>query len=83
MLSITDLLKRHPVPGLKQAAIRGECAEALSNTLGLTVSPKSVKYDAGVLTLSLAPVAKSAALVKQVELKEALEKKGLSLTEIR
>jgi len=83
MISLSDLLKNHPVPGLRHAAVRSDCAEALSGVLGIPVPAGKVRYDAGVLALSLPPVAKSAALMKQEQIKAALLTRGLSLTEIR
>ncbi|MBU1292467.1 hypothetical protein KJ819_00175 [Patescibacteria group bacterium] len=83
MFSLADLLKNHPIPGLKEAAIRGECAEAVSLVLGVSIPTKKIAYDAGVLTLSLAPVVKSAALLKQDKIKTALQERGIDLKEIR
>jgi len=83
MFSLAELLKNHPVPGLKNAAIRSDCVEVLKEVLGLPVAAKKIAYDAGVLTLSLPPVVKSAALMKQEQIKAALLERGLQLQEIR
>jgi len=83
MLSLADLLKNHPVPGMRQAAIRSDCSEALAGVLGIAVAAGKLKYESGVLTLALPPVVKSAALLKQEQIKAALLSRGLTLTEIR
>lgn len=83
MFSLADLLKNHPIPGLRNAAIRSDCAEVLKEVLGVPVAPKRITYDAGVLTLSLPSVVKSAAFMKQEAIKTALLERGLSLTELR
>ncbi|MBU2103402.1 hypothetical protein KKD81_01550 [Patescibacteria group bacterium] len=83
MFSLADLLKNHPVPGFKEAAVRADCAEVLTTVLGVSVPVQKLKYDGGVLTLSVAPVIKSAALLKQKEIESAFSERGLDLKEIR
>jgi len=83
MFSLAELLKNHPVPGLRNAAIRSDCAEVLKEVLGIPVPARKITYDAGVLSLALAPVIKSAALVKQEQIRAALLGRGLELREIR
>jgi hypothetical protein len=83
MFSLADLLKNHPIPGLRNAAIRSDCAEVLGEVLGVPILPKKISYDAGVLTLSLPSVVKSAAHMKYETIQTALLGRGLLLTEIR
>ncbi len=83
MLSLADLLKNHPVPGIKEAAIREDCVDILTKALGVSISVRKIKYESGVLTLSVPPVVKSAALLKQAELATLFLERGLALKEIR
>lgn len=83
MKSLSDLLARHPIPGIRQSAERHSCAEALQEILGLPVTAKQVKYESGVLSLTLPPIVKSALLAQQEVVKAALLSRGLSFVELR
>ena len=83
MKSITELLKLHTAPGIRLAEGRRVCAGALQSVLGITVSPDQLSYTNGVISLSLPPVVKSAALMKRTEIIALLKSADISITEIR
>ena len=83
MKSLSDLLKTHRIPGVKEAEIRRACAEALSNVLGTPITPKQVRYSDGVISLVVPPVVKSALSLRMEEAKQTLLREGITLKEIR
>lgn len=83
MRSITDLLLNHPIPGIRQSETRHRCAEVLTILLGVPITPSEIKYEDGKLLLSIPPVLKSALILKQKELTEALLQKGVELKGMR
>lgn len=83
MKSIADVIASHPVPGIREAAIRELCAEALAELLGVAVPARKIRFEAGVLSLSLPPVVKTSVLLKEEDLRSMLSVRGLTLTEIR
>lgn len=83
MKSISDLLKFHKVPGIKEAERRRLCAQVLSEVLGVAILPKQVRYTDGSLSLQVAPVIKSALTLKFEEVRATLAVEGVTITEIR
>lgn len=83
MKSLSDLLKNHKVPGIREAETRRICAEVLSKVTGVTILPKQVRYTDGNISLKVAPVIKSALTIKFAEAKVAIEAEGVKLTAIR
>lgn len=83
MKSISELLKTHRIPGVKEAEIRRACAEALSRVLGVPIHAKQVRYTDGAISLSVPPVMKSALVIKFEEAKTLLGREGITLREIR
>lgn len=83
MKSLSDLLKNHPVPGIREAETRRICAEALSRITGVTILPKQIRYSDGNISLKVAPIVKSALTIKFAEAKVAIEAEGVKLVEIR
>ena len=83
MKSLSDLLKTHRIPGVKEAEVRRACAEALTRVLGVPVTSKQVQYREGCVSLSVPPVMKSALLLKFEEAKTLLGREGITLREIR
>lgn len=83
MKSLTDLLKNHPIPGIREAEIRRTCAEVVKKAVGVVVEPKHIKMSDGVLSLAVPPLLKSALILKFSEVQEGLLKEGITLTEIR
>ena len=83
MKTLAELLRNHPVPGIKEAEIRRACAEVITRVTGVTVGPKQISFTDGSLSLSVPPVLKSALVLKFSEAQEALQKEGVTLREIR
>jgi len=83
MKSLSDLLKSHKVPGIREAEVRRACAEVLTRVLGVTVLPKQVRYTDGTLYLTVQPLLKSALTLKFDEAKEMLQREGITVTAIR
>ncbi len=83
MKSLTDLLKNHPIPGIREAEIRRTCAETVKQATGIEVEPKHIKISDGVLSLSVPPLVKSALVLKFSEVQERLLQQGITVQEIR
>ncbi len=83
MKSLTDLLKNHPIPGIREAEIRRTCAEVVKQSTGVEVQPKHIKISDGVLSLSVPPLLKSALVLKFSEVQERLRQEGIMVKEIR
>lgn len=83
MFSIQDLLARHPIPGLKQSENRRIVAAVLSDILGLSIDPKTIQIKDGVLLLSVPPVLKSALIIRQKDIQNALSLKDISIKAIK
>lgn len=83
MKSLSELLKTHRIPGVKEAEVRRACAEALSRVLGVPISSKQVRYTDGSVSLSVPPVMKSALHLRFAEAKELLAEEGITLRDIR
>ena len=83
MKSLGDLLKLRKIPGVREAEVRQICAAALSRVSGVMVQPKQVRYNDGAVFLSVAPVLKSALVMKFEETQHLLSQEGITLREIR
>ncbi|HYE22913.1 MAG TPA: hypothetical protein VEA92_00480 [Candidatus Paceibacterota bacterium] len=83
MKSLSELLKTHRIPGVKEAEVRRACAEALTRVLGVPITSKQVRYTDGAISLAVPPVMKSALVIKFEEAKTLLEREGITLREIR
>jgi hypothetical protein len=83
MKSLSDLLKSHKVPGIKEAEIRRTCAAALTRVSGVAILPKHVRYEDGSLYLKVAPILKSALVIKFSEAQVLLAQEGVTVREIR
>lgn len=83
MFSIQDLLTRHPIPGLKQSENRRECAELLSQVVGVPISPKAIQISEGVLSVGVPPILKSALILKQEAIIAGLKARRIEIQSIR
>ncbi len=83
MRSITELLLNHKIPGVREAQIRSICAEELSAVLGIPITASQMKVSEGRLSLSVAPIVKSALTLKGNQLKERCQARGVEITEVR
>ena len=83
MKSLSDLLKSHKIPGVKEAEIRRACAAGITKALGIPVTVKQVRFNDGVLTLKVPPVVKSALTLRFEEAKREIEREGVTITKIQ
>lgn len=83
MKTLAELLKNHPIPGIREAEIRRTCALALTKVLSIDVAPKHIHLRDGVLTISLPPIVRSAVLVRAENVKTLLKEEGITVTAIR
>jgi hypothetical protein len=82
MISLSDLLLKYHVPGVKESEIRRICAEEASGVTGCSLSPKTVQYKNEKLTLSVPPVVKSAILLRKDELMKRIQDRGVVIRSI-
>lgn len=83
MKSITELLRLHTAPGVRFAEERRVCAGVLQTVLGIPISPDQISCEHEMLSLSLPPVVKSAALTKKTEILALLTSAGVSVVDMR
>ncbi len=77
MDSLSNLLLKYHIPGVRAAENRRICVEEISALSGVPVTSKQVQYKNETLFLSVSPVLKSALYLKQVELKQKLLDRGV------
>jgi hypothetical protein len=83
MKSLADLLLNHKVPGVRDAQIRHAIAEEVSGLLGISITPKQVKFKEGDLVLAVPPVVKSAIKLRSEEIIQALKGRGIRINSIK
>lgn len=81
--SLTDLIARLPIPGLKESNNRHIIAKLLSEKLGIPVKPSQINLKDEILTVSVPPVVKSVIQMKQVELREVIEREGIKVNNFK
>jgi hypothetical protein len=77
MKSLTDLLLNYPIPGVRALEQRRICAEEASALTGCDLKTKNMQYKNEELTCSVAPVIKSALILRQGELIQKLATRGI------
>lgn len=82
-ISIRDILARSEVPGIREANIRHEVAQAITDLTTVTVTPSQVTFVDGNLSLTVPPVLKSALILRMDELKTRLREAGIEVTGLR
>jgi hypothetical protein len=73
MNSLSDLLLKYKIPGVRSSQIRKICAEEVLALTGCSLQPSQLQYRNEKLTLTVAPVLKSALLLRQVELIQKIQ----------
>lgn len=81
--SLRDLIARLPIPGLRESTDRHTIADALTQSLTISIRPHQIQVKEGFVTVSVPPVVKSAIQIRQHELKELLTKEGVSVVGFR
>ena len=83
MDALSELLKRIPLPGLKESNDRHIIAETITEVIGLSITAKQLSFKDSILVLTVPPVVKSAIYIRKQELQEKLVKKGIEIRDIR
>ncbi|MEJ0053713.1 MAG: hypothetical protein WDN10_03260 [bacterium] len=83
MKSLSDILLKHPVPGLRQSERRRVCAETISSVLGLTIKASQVSYEDETVSLKVSPVIKSEMHLREAAITDALRGAGVAVKGIR
>lgn len=79
MQAISELLKNHKIPGVKDAEMRRLCASCAEAVLRYPVKASQVKFKEGTLSFRVPSVVKSELKLRQAELKELLAAAGVTL----
>ena len=82
MRSLSDLLLKYKIPGVRASEIRRICAEEVFALTGCTLTPLQVQYKNENLRLSVPPVLKSALLLKQNELLQRIKARDIEIRSI-
>ncbi|CAN5710657.1 hypothetical protein BH11PAT2_BH11PAT2_08700 [soil metagenome] len=82
-LKLGDILARLKVPGLKESNERHIIAKALSESLGLLVTPKQIEFKEGILSVAVPPIVKSVLHTRQTEIIERIARDGVRVGRIR
>ncbi len=83
MRSLSDLLLKYKIPGVKESEIRRICAEEVLNLTGCALRPNQVSYKNEHLRLSVPPVLKSALLLRQNELLQRIQARDILIQTIK
>ena len=83
MNSLSDLLLKYKIPGVRSSQIRKICAEEVFALTGCRLTPSQLQYRNETLTLSVPPVLKSALLLRQVELKQRIQSRDVPIQVIK
>ncbi len=83
MKSLSDLLLKYHVPGVRESEIRRICMEEVMSLTGCTLTPAQVQYKSEGLVLSVAPVLKSAILMRKAELMERIKARDIALFSVK
>lgn len=83
MKSLADLLKSHPIPGIRLSQMRQTCAATASVFAKHPIDAKNVRYKEGVLFLSIPSVLKAELMLRANDVKKALASAGIECSEIR
>ena len=81
--SLRDLIARLPIPGLKESTDRHTIAQILSEILSVPIKPSQIDVKDEILTVAVPPVVKSALQMKQVQIKEKLNREGIVVNSVR
>jgi hypothetical protein len=82
MKSLSDLLLKYKIPGVRASEIRRICAEEVLALTGCTLAPAQVQYKNENLRLSVPPVLKSALLLRRDELMQRIQARDIQLHSI-
>ena len=83
MNSLSDLLLKYKIPGVRSSQIRKICAEEVLALTGCELQPSQVQYKNENLTLSVPPVLKSALLLRQNELMSRIKARDVLIQTIK
>ena len=83
MHSLSDLLLKYKIPGVRASQIRRICAEEVFALTGCELQPSQLQYKNERLTLSVPPVLKSALLLRQNELMKRIQARDVLIQIIK
>jgi hypothetical protein len=83
MRSLSDLLLKYKIPGVRESEIRRICGEEVFALTGCTLVANQINYRNEHLRLSVPPVLKSALLLRQTELLQRIQARDVLLQTIK
>jgi hypothetical protein len=83
MRSLSDLLLKYKIPGVRESEIRRICAEEVLALTGCPLVSSQITYRNEHLRLSVPPVLKSALLLRQRELLERIQARDVLIQTIK
>lgn len=83
MKSLSDLLLKYHVPGVRESEIRRICMEEVLALTGCALVSSQVQYKSEGLILSVAPVLKSAILIRKEELMNRIKARDIALYSVK
>lgn len=83
MKSLAELLKSHPVPGIRLSEARRTCAAAASAFAKCPIDAKNVRLKNGVLFITAPSVIKAELILRAADLQKTLAAAGVECNEIR
>ncbi len=79
MRSLSDLLLKYKIPGVRSSEIRRICAEEVFALTGCKLLPAQVEYKNENLRISVPPVLKSALLMRKAELMNRIKARDVEI----
>ncbi len=83
MKSLSDLLLKYHIPGVRESEIRRICAEEVTLLTGCVLTLNQVQYKNEELRLSVPPVLKSALLLRKTELLQRIKDREVAILRIK
>jgi hypothetical protein len=83
MRSISELLLKYPLPGVRESEIRRICIEEVLALTGCTLLSSQVQYQNEELRFSVPPVLKSALLIRKEELLGRIQGREVAIRRLK
>jgi len=83
MRSLGELLKSHRIPGVRLAEVRSTCAKVAEGLTSCAITAKQVQYKNQTLFFRVPSVVKTELLLREEDLKAALQALGIKVVGVK
>lgn len=82
MKSLSEILLRHPIPGLRQSERGRVCAEVIQNALTIPIKAEQIVYKNNILTFKVPSVMRSEILLNKNKLLTLFKDVGVEVKDL-